>query len=198
MRKTKPIHPARPEMDAAGQGRRRPGHQLCETNPIPAKRTQFPAVPSGRAPGVWDAGANAQNKPNFGRCDRRAPHYSSIPSFQSDADRAKQSQSPAGPGGRERVIMQNKPNLPGGAGRPSPAHRPSGLAPPPEAVVQNEPNLRRAKCPTGHSAAVAGAQIEVMGLGNRAAAHHTGTRKGPRRSRSLSKGKCRNNEGNVT
>jgi hypothetical protein len=90
--------------------------QSCETNPIwRAYRARQSQLPPGRSragtpnPRRVDyakrsqfGGRDMRNEPNFGRGGRREPpsfQYSIIPPFRSNADCAKRTQFPAGPGG---------------------------------------------------------------------------------------------------
>jgi hypothetical protein len=85
---------------------------LCQTNPVPpgrdgARRQTNPICPrrmGRRGPACACCAKQtqlpeAEHRAGVGRCGRREPHYSSIPPFQSDANRAKQTQFPAPPGG---------------------------------------------------------------------------------------------------
>jgi len=105
-----------------------------------AKQTQFaPPRRMGRGPGTRHAGCctnkpnwwerTVRNKPNFRRPDARDTpsfHYSTIPAFRSDADRAKQSQTWAdwgiwGPAHGGSLLCETKPFHSGGRPRCHPA-----------------------------------------------------------------------------
>jgi hypothetical protein len=98
---------------------------------IRAKQSQFPATRGGTVPGGRGTGANAPNKPNFRRAQRRPHRFSPSPLRPSTRLRPVVQTNPIPPG-RGGTRRTNKPNLPPLDGQAGPWL---------ELIVPNKPNF---------------------------------------------------------